>query len=441
MNRAFTRAASTAVVLACFASTAKSNGRPPSSSSIHFRTGHPDDIVVGLTWGALVSHDGGKTFQWFCEDAIGYSGNWDPAYEYLADGTILATTFDGLLANRNGCTFDATPLSSDASTPTLMKKFVTAIAQGPDGAVYAGDAGPASGGKIYKSTDSGVTFPIAVSIGKNGDWWSSIAVAPSDNNRVYVAGYRNESAMPRKILMFKSVDGGVSYSPMAITAFTLSEQSSVTFVGISKTNPDLIFARIETPVAGTAGTDYYRSSDGGATWSKRLSIADFSAAFVLRDSDIYISSQANPGSKTFRSIDGGTTFTEVQPSLPTRCAVEAPDKSVWLCTDDKQPISMAIAKSSNLTDWTKVYRFTETEKPVVCQTGQKQYDVCQLQQWCNVRINQGITSTVVNCSVAGDTDVIVKPMPKACCDAGPPGTSGLLLTVGVGFVLFGRRRR
>lgn len=421
---------------------AQANGRPPSSSSLHFRTGHPNDVLAGMTWGLLVSHDGGQTFEWFCETAVGYGGSFDPDYEYLADGTILATTFDGLLANRNGCTFDQTPLSSLPSAPPNEKKFISTIAQGPDGALYAADSGASSLGKIYKSIDSGVTWPIAVVVGQTSDWWSSIEVAPSDKSRVYVFGYRLESGQPRKFLAFRSIDGGVSYQALPTTGFATSEQASIDVAAISPTNANELWARVSTPVAGTVGTDYYRSVDGGMTWAKRLAVEDFSASFVWRSNgDIYVSSQQ---SKSFTSIDGGATFKEISPQLRTRCAVEAPDKSVWVCAQDQPPDAMSIGKSTDLSTWQKVYRFSETTKPVTCQPGQVQYDECQLQTWCMMKLQLGITSDAVDCNVVPMVDAgtpLVKPPEKGCCDAGAPGSSSMLMGLGVGLLMLRRRRR
>ena len=421
--------------------SAHANGRPPSSSSLHFRTGHPNDIIAGMTWGLLVSHDGGQTFEWFCESAVGYSGSFDPDYEYLADGTILATTFDGLLASRNGCTFDQTPLSSLPSTPPNEKKFISTIAQGPDGALYAADSGAASLGKIYKSIDSGVTWPVAVVVGQTSDWWSSIEVAPSDKSRVYLFGYRLESGQPRKFLAFRSIDGGVTYQAIPTSGFATSEQSSIDVAAISSTNANELWARVSTPVAGTGGTDYYRSVDGGLTWAKRLSVEDFSASFVLRSNgEIYVGSQQ---SKSFKSTDRGATFKEISPQLRSRCAVEAPDKSVWVCAQDQPPDAMSIGKSTDLSTWQKVYRFSETTKPVTCQSGQVQYDECQLQTWCMVKMQLGITSTAVDCNVVPMVDAglpLVKPPEKGCCDAGAPGSSSMLMGFGVGLLLLRRRR-
>jgi threonine/homoserine/homoserine lactone efflux protein len=92
------------------ASGAFANGRFPSAQTIAFRTGNPSDVVVGATFGPLISHDGGTTWRWMCEAAVGYGGTYDPDYAYATSGAIFATTFDGLHVNRDGCTYDATAI-------------------------------------------------------------------------------------------------------------------------------------------------------------------------------------------------------------------------------------------------------------------------------------------------------------------------------------------
>src|SRR5439155_10159275 len=96
-------------VVAALGGVAAANGRPPGTSTIHFRQGNEQDIVVGLTFGVIISHDGGTTWHWMCEKAVGYGGMYDPDYSYSSTGAIFATTFDGLKVMRDGCSFDSAP--------------------------------------------------------------------------------------------------------------------------------------------------------------------------------------------------------------------------------------------------------------------------------------------------------------------------------------------
>src|SRR6476469_3039501 len=102
------RIALAGLLIAALAPSAFANGRAPGTSTIHFREGHEQDIAAGMTFGLLLSHDGGTSWHWMCETAVGYGGLWDPDYSYLQDGTLFATTFNGLRSMSDGCTFAST---------------------------------------------------------------------------------------------------------------------------------------------------------------------------------------------------------------------------------------------------------------------------------------------------------------------------------------------
>jgi hypothetical protein len=84
---------------------ALANGRPPGTSTIVFRQNDDQHIVAGMTYGLVVSSDGGATWHWMCEKAVQYGGIWDPVYAHTSDGHVFATTPDTLQGNMNGCSF------------------------------------------------------------------------------------------------------------------------------------------------------------------------------------------------------------------------------------------------------------------------------------------------------------------------------------------------
>lgn len=425
---------------------AHANGRPPASSSIHFRAGHPNDLVVGMTWGVLVSHDGGATYQWMCEDAVGYGGAYDPDYEYLADGTLLATTFNGLVANRDGCTFERTPLANDPANPA-DQKFISAITADRNGVVYAADAGAQGMGRVHKSTDGGRTFPTSTVVGQNADWWTSIEVSPVDPQRIYLAGYRLAAGQPRQLLLYRSNNGGATFSQLPVTAFTVSDQSAIEIAALSPTNANVLFARV-TFATGSIGDVFYRSADAGATWTKVLELGDGAPGFVYRSANnVYLATQS--GGAAYRSTDDGLTFTLVNKGLRARCATLGPDGAIWLCGHNFAPDDMAIATTTDAGEtFTKRYLFAETAKPVACAAGTAQFDKCQLTVWCGMKDQLGITSDAVDCnatprdsSPTPDASTPVMKASEGCCSSGERQASTLALAAFVGMAVVGRRRK
>src|ERR1700677_273630 len=85
-----------AVVTLGFAAPARANGRYPASSQLAVSPKDPSVMLVRATYGLLPSFDGGKTWSWVCEEAVGYDSEEDPTMAFTSDGTLLAGLFEGL---------------------------------------------------------------------------------------------------------------------------------------------------------------------------------------------------------------------------------------------------------------------------------------------------------------------------------------------------------
>jgi hypothetical protein len=55
------------VALAAAAGTAEANGRPPQSVKLEFRPGSEQQMLLGVTFGLMVSNDDAATWRWICE--------------------------------------------------------------------------------------------------------------------------------------------------------------------------------------------------------------------------------------------------------------------------------------------------------------------------------------------------------------------------------------
>ncbi|HSN25931.1 MAG TPA: hypothetical protein VLT45_06580, partial [Kofleriaceae bacterium] len=185
--------------IAALAQVASANGRASATSTIHFQEGNEQNIVAGMTFGVLFSHDGGTTWHWMCEDAVGYGGMWDPDYSYLQGGSLFATTFDGLRSMTDGCSF----------TSTAYGNLFVSSDEGK-GSAFLFTAADPHDAKIYRSGDQGMTFMSTTPAGAmNGDWYRSLMFAPSDPTIVYTSAYRIVGST-KVLLLYKSIDGGVT---------------------------------------------------------------------------------------------------------------------------------------------------------------------------------------------------------------------------------------
>ncbi len=85
---------------------ARANGRLPTASQLLFSPSDPSLILLRTTFGILVSHDGGATWDWLCEAALGIASSQiiDPNVGITANGTVVAGFLDTLLISPNtGC--------------------------------------------------------------------------------------------------------------------------------------------------------------------------------------------------------------------------------------------------------------------------------------------------------------------------------------------------
>ncbi len=447
-------------LLAASAAPALANGRPAGTSTINFKQGDEQKIAAGMTFGMVESEDGGQTWHWMCEAAIRYGGMYDPDYAYTSSGALFATTFDGALVRRDTCNFNPSSFG--------MGVFVSALAQGPDGAVYFGLAQPANpttsdpgDAKIYKSTDNGMTFPVSASIGQVNDWWSSIEVAPSDPQRVYVTGYRLVGA-GRTFLLFRSDNGGTSYTPMGMTGLTPSANSTIDIVGISKTNPDLVFARVTFLQEGAISDGIFRSTNGGQTWEKIVE-KDAEIAFAIRaNGDFVIGTKAYGVSVARNPGAGAVTWQDLAGSPHVNCLVENAAGELWACTQNfGSPGTMSddagIMKTTDLATWTKVLRYQEIAGPLECPAGTLQEDSCVLadpqthiSQWCTIRQMFGIPADPTCCPAVvdgevkaclGNGDGPVGNKPGCCDNSAASGPTGMLSILVVGGILLRRRKQ
>jgi photosystem II stability/assembly factor-like uncharacterized protein len=428
------------VALVVAAGIALANGRPPGTSTINFKQGNDNEIAAGMTFGLLVSHDGGLNWDYMCEDAVGYGGMYDPDYAFSSTGALGATTFDGLQIQRDMCTFSLTSLAPAA--PNV--KFFSAITLGPDHALYAAASNMGGDSKVYKSTDDGLTFPQSTKPAQDGDWWQSIEVAPSNANRVYLAGYRFSGT--KSFLLFRSDNGGVSFAPLPLTAFTLMPNSTLEIAGVSKTNPDVVFAQVRLE-DNTISDALYVSTNAGQTW-KRILGKGAAIAFLVRKSGEIVAGTKDLG--TVKSIDNGTTWQDVTGAPHIGCLAENAAGEVWACTQNFATMTtpsdgFGIMKSTNLTSWAGVLKFQDIRAPVSCAPGTVQHDKCDAQLWCGLCLQLGCDPKrpCPGFGADGGTDGPRVKDPGGCCQSQSTGNvgGGALLVMFVAIIALRPRRR
>jgi photosystem II stability/assembly factor-like uncharacterized protein len=372
--------------------TAAANGRFPASTDV---VGHPSDadvIALAVTYGLLMSRDGGETFYWVCEEAIGYGGTFDPDYVMADDGALWATTYDGLRVMRNGgCTWEL--IGGE-----LADQWVQEVEIGPDGRIWAATANGARDNDIYVSTD-GVTFESAGNT-QTAAWFRTLRVAPTDADRIYASAYQvagqETDAGPSGPagLLFRTDDGGETW--LSLDVDDLEGNFQLQIEAVSPTDPDVVFVRA---VSGNPplGDVMYRSIDGGESFARVLDTDDSIRVFEILSTGRIFVGTINDG--VYYSDDGGVADSWARPTqaLQMVCLTELANGDLLACGSNWEPDNMALGRSTDggMT-WTKVFRFAEMTGPVSCDPGTVQHDTCEVRLWPSLAEQFGVDRPTVD---------------------------------------------
>jgi photosystem II stability/assembly factor-like uncharacterized protein len=205
-------------------------------------------------------------------------------------------------------------------------------------AVAGSDARPyeyymgATGGGLWKTTDSGISWKPVTDGLINHSSIGAVAVAPSNPDVIYIG--TGEADIRGNVIQgggaYKSTDAGKTW-----THIGLAETQVIAKIRVHPTNPDLVYvAAFGHHAAPNPDRGVYRSKDGGKTWERILFRDDKTGANELvidpnNPQVIYVAlweayrnayemSSGGPGSGIFKTTDGGDHWTEISrnPGLP-----------------------------------------------------------------------------------------------------------------------------
>jgi len=172
-------------------------------------------------------------------------------------------------------------------------------------------------GTVFKSTNGGGNWAPA-NTGLPDVFVRALAIDPQATSTIY-AGTSGAFIGPVFRGMFKSIDGGMSWTPLASTP----APASVVSVAIDPQNPAIVYA-------GTANLPpdtLFKSTNGGTTWAPMSTglpngIVNAIAVDPLTSSTVYAGTQFG----LFKSINGGASWTPMNNGSPRRLP---PPSSHW----------------------------------------------------------------------------------------------------------------
>jgi hypothetical protein len=427
---------------------ARANGRFPESNQIAFAAHDPDLVLLRVTFGLLISHDRGKTFQWVCEQAIGYSGVEDPMYTVTPSNAIVGTTYQGLSITRDnacGWTFAGGDLTSqvfiDLSANPKDAKNIVVFASSYDKQDDAGNILFTS--KVWETKDEGQTF---TQLGPRLDpalLGYTIDLTTTDPNRIYLTAVREPGTTPLAFLLV-SKDHGQTWAEEPVPL--VDNERAVFIAAVDPTNPERVYLRTSNTVDKPTRLILREAGpDGGTPTQRTLHTANGALmGFALSPdaSKVYIG-----GPKDGVKVASTQDFAFQQKSnLEVQC-LALNDEGLWACSNERAGFVAGLSKDEGATFEPRL-RFCDISGPLSsCGPGTPTNDRCS-PNWpaqkallgCGGLDRGGGDGGVAD---AGPRSQPVPPPPKNCdCHASPAGPWGAFVTVaGAAVALLRRTRR
>ena len=322
------------------------------------------------TFGILRSDDYGAHWAWLCEDALGLppASNEDPSLALCKNDSLVAGLSLGLeVSPDTGCSWTtqggglAGQLVKDLDVPPGAADTVLAITS-----TFAPNAGSDGGAgyvqHIFTSTDDGAIWAMTSTLDPDATV-TTLEVAPTDLQRVYVSAYRGEGSA-RTTSVFVSSDGGKTWTEHP-TPLDPNTETAVYIAAVDPANEDVVYVR-------SAGSSrLFVTSDGAKTFQVAFSLQDQMLGFALsRDGSKVFLGGANAGlysapSSTLqfgpvvqRGPDGGPRTIHVQ-CLATHGA------DLWACSDEPSGFIAGVSQDDGATFTPKLH-LTDIVGPAAC---------------------------------------------------------------------------
>jgi photosystem II stability/assembly factor-like uncharacterized protein len=249
----------TAIAVLVCARTGSANGRFPAANQLTVDPNDANHIVVSTTFGLLESRDGGKSFDYRCELALGITGEEDTMAAITESGTTVISTFTGILTTSDGCAYRMPPELSGKIVPDLTWSRST-----PHQVMAFHEIGVMEGkydSHVVRSDDDGQTWSDVGGALPSELFPLTIDIAPSDFSIVYLSGYLGKADDFVSVLM-RSGDGGATFERHLVP-----ESTGMRGAYIAAVHP-LDAERVYLRVDDSPGTVIWESDDGGVTFRK-----------------------------------------------------------------------------------------------------------------------------------------------------------------------------
>jgi photosystem II stability/assembly factor-like uncharacterized protein len=238
------------------------HGRYPNADMLIVDSERPSHLVLRATFGTLVSDDGGRSWFWICEQAIGYMG--DPALTVLAGGNLLHAFLGSVTVSAaEGCTFN--PVSFDAEGRSAIDVTLDPLDPSHAWVLTTG----INGRRQASLLDASATAVTPVSAADNFVP-STIEVSRSRPERMYLVGFDGDF----QSTLLVSDDRGQSWAPRPIRPYP---EQPMYLSAVDPVDPDTLYVRVD----GGSSDHLIVSRDAGQSFVDILTIPTDMLGFAL----------------------------------------------------------------------------------------------------------------------------------------------------------------
>jgi hypothetical protein len=359
----------------------------PASNAFAFHPTTPGTIYMRTTFGALVARDSGHAWDWICERSLGLNGPEDPSLGVFADGTVAATTFEGLVVTHDeACTFNpvAGALKDANFIDIAVRKdtYTAAAVITSNFANMTDDAGnPYFASKIFVTTDSGKSWAQ-----KGTDLDPSLLVetidwSQADPSRVYVSAARGSGPTPQGVIL-ASTNGGATFTEYALPL--MGKERAPFIAALDPKNADIVYVRTNGSQAD--GARLLVSTDGGKNWKTLLTTKGPMQGFAMTDDGSKVFA-GGPSDGLYAASTTDLAFAKVS-SLQVQCLGYRKNE-LWACSNEFSGFTAGVSTDEGKT-FTARLHLSDVRGPLACPAATPTHELCAA-DWPMQQVALGIT--------------------------------------------------
>ena len=268
---------------------ALANGALPAVSQLLSDPAATDHLFLRSTFGLLVTRDQGSTWDWLCEEGMGYQ-DLEPPMAILPGGTILLAIPEGVSrGDPSGCDFRRAE-GIDQSVVDLSR-----IPAEPGSAIAVSLSGAVS--QLWLSTDEGRSF---TTLGEplDGLIASTVDVAPSNPKVVYLSGLDGTRGV-----LLRSRDRGATFQSFPVPNTTTGRRPYI--AAVNPEDEDTVYVRL----IGVQG-ELQVTRDGGESFTTVLKTTVPVQGFALSPDGATVLA-SNDFDGTFRAKTSDYAFEQI----------------------------------------------------------------------------------------------------------------------------------